>query len=149
MELQERIAAARAKLGVNAPTEEVPVEIAGELTKIVFRQVAGHTWADLTATNPPRAGSKQDSNVGYNTDAAARAYPLEYVTVDGAPVDADTWRGILEVLSSPSLKLIAAALWGLNQLKPSQRISELGKASAGGSKRKQNSPANSASPSAN
>jgi hypothetical protein len=79
--------------------------------------------------------------VGYNTDAVARIYPVDRITVAAEPVDPGTWGDLLDVLPSPSLSLIAAALWGLNQYEPQQRIAELGKAKAGGSTRKRRSPA--------
>ena len=136
MDLQALIAKSREQIGETAPTEKVPVELGGEAVEIVFRMVPGQVWADLTATTPPRAGSKTDSNVGYNTDAVARKYPLDHITVGGESIDGDTWASMLDVLTSPGLKLIAAALWGLNQLQPSQRIAELGKALAGAPKKK-------------
>lgn len=137
MDLQELIAKARAEVGVEAPTGSAEIEVGGELVEVVFRMVAGHVWADLTATNPPRAGSRQDSNVGYNTDAAANAYPVDHITVGGDTVDRETWSSLLEVLSSPSIKSIASCLWALNQLEPGKRIAELGKARAGALKKKQ------------
>lgn len=141
MDLQALIAKARESVGANAPTDKVPVELGGEYVEIEVRMVAGSVWADLTAMTPPRPGSKTDQNVGYNTDAVAAGYPVDHITVAGESVDVDTWRAILAVLSSPSLKLIAAALWGLNQLGPSQRIAELGKAQAGALRKKRSSPA--------
>lgn len=119
----------------------VPVMVADELVDVGFRPVAGHVWADLTAQNPPRPGATRDNNVGFNTDAVAADYPLECVTVDGEPVDRDTWTDFLAVLPSPSLKIIAASLWGMNQFDPQQRIVELGKARAGDSTKRRRSPA--------
>lgn len=135
-ELQALIAKSQEQIGEAAPTEKVPVELGGQAVEIAFRMVEGQVWADLTATTPPRAGSKTDSNVGYNTDGVARKYPLDHITVGGVTVDDATWASMLKALTSPGLKLIAAALWGLNQLQPSQRIAELGKALAGAPKKK-------------
>jgi hypothetical protein len=116
--------------------QTVTVAVGDELVDISFAPVPGHVWVDLVAKCPPREGAARDKNVGYNTDAVARVYPVDRITVSAEPVDPGTWGDLLDVLPSPSLSLIAAALWGLNQYEPQQRIAELGKAKAGGSTRK-------------
>src|SRR5690349_14998996 len=98
MGVKDLMAKARAAVDEAEPTV-APVEVAGELVEIGFRPVLGHVWADLTATHPPRRGSVLDGNVGFNSDAVAKDYPLDKVTVDGEPVDADTWAELLEVLT--------------------------------------------------
>lgn len=140
MDLKALIAKARAEAASVEPTV-APVAVGGELVDVGFLPVAGVEWADLMATHPPRKGSVLDSNVGFNSDAVARDYPVSKITVGGEPVDEETWHELFSVLSSPSIKLIAAALWGMNQSDPAQRIAELGKAKAGGSTRKRRSPA--------
>ena len=135
MNIKERIAAARA-LVADAEATIAPVEIGGELTDLGFRPVTGQVWADLMATHPPRPGSVLDGNVGFNSDAVAKDYPLDKVTVDGEPVDAETWAEINDVLTAPGIKLVAAALWGINQNDPARRAAELGKARASAPKRK-------------
>lgn len=141
MSVQDLIAKARAELAEAAPTV-APVEVAGELVDIGFRPVAGHVWADLTALHPPRAGAVLDGNVGFNSDAVAKDYPLDKITVDGEPVDAATWRDLLQVLTAPGIKLVATALWGINQYTPAKRANELGKARAGEAKKKPRSRVN-------
>ena len=144
MSLKDRIAAAKAELEGAEPAT-APVLIGGELSDVTFRPVEGHVWADLTARCPPRPGAVLDGNVGFNPDAVARIYPLTHVLVDGEPVEADDWAELLKIIPSPSIKNVAAALWGLNQLEPKRRIEELGKARAGGPRKKRRSPANSGS----
>jgi hypothetical protein len=140
MNLKERIAAAKAEIEGAEPAV-APVYVGGELVDVSFRPVEGHVWADLMASCPPRPGSTLDGNVGFNSDAVAGAYPLTHVLVDGEPVDAEVWADLLSVIPSPSVKLVAAALWGLNQNDPAQRIAELGKARAGARTKKRRSPA--------
>lgn len=144
MNLKDRIAAAKAEIESAEPLT-VPVYVGGELVEVSFRPVEGHVWADLVASSPPRPGSTLDGNVGYNSDAVARRYPLSLVLVDGEPVSAEDWSDLHDVIPSPSVKLIAAGLWGLNQNDPAKRIAELGKARAGAQPKKRRSPANSGS----
>lgn len=122
--LDEKIARARVELE-NAKPSEVPVLIGGELTTIEFLRVDGETWEFIKATNPPRKGSVTDSNVGYNTDGAAKDYPIDRIMVDGEAISEERWRELLSVLSSPGRSAIAAMLWGINWQEPSD---ELGKA---------------------
>lgn len=138
MDLKARIAKAKKEIAEAEPVV-VPVEIGGELTDIGFRPVSGREWVDLTATNPPRAGSVLDGNVGFNSDAVALAYPLEKITVDDAPVDAETWADLNDALTGPGVKLIAAALWGINQNDPMKRAAELGKARTSAATKKRTS----------
>jgi hypothetical protein len=135
MNIKERIAKARAEVEGAEPTV-APVEIGGELTDLAFRPVLGQVWADLMATHKPRPGSVLDGNVGFNSDAVAKDYPLDKITVDGEPVDAETWAEINEVLTAPGIKLVAAALWGINQNDPAKRVAELGKARASAPKKR-------------
>lgn len=130
MSLQDKIAKAKAQVESVEPVE-VQVELGGELATVTFLPVAGEVWSDITAENPPRPGATLDSNVGYNTDGAARSYPVEKVTVDGEQPSLVEWVEFLSVLSSPNLKNIASTLWGLNQLDPARRLAEAGKAFKG------------------
>lgn len=127
MDIQALIAKARAKAA--EPVQQViPVELGGELVDITLIKVDGPTWADLTAMSPLRPDSQLDLNIGYNVDAVAKLYPIGHVLVGGEPVEQETWLDILTVLEGPSLKLIAAALWGMNQNDPEKLVAELGKA---------------------
>lgn len=136
-ELRAKAQAARAALAENVKTVEL--DIAGELVEVTFQQAPGDVWADLLVTHPPRRGT--DANIGYNSDAASRDYPADLIRIGGETPDADTWHDIFDSLTSPSIKMAAAALWALNQNEPYQRILELGKAKAGASSRKRRSPA--------
>lgn len=135
MGVKDLIAKARAAVDEAEPTV-APVEVGGELVEIGLRPVLGHVWADLTATHPPRKGSVLDGNVGFNSDAVAKDYPLDRITVDGEAVDAETWAELCDVLTAPGIKLVAAALWGINQNDPQRRVAELGKARASAGKKK-------------
>jgi hypothetical protein len=135
MDLKERIEAARA-LVENAEPTVATVEVGGELIDVGFKPVLGQVWADLMATHPPRPGAILDGNVGFNSDAVAKDYPLGKITVDGLPVDAETWAEINAVLTAPGIKLFAAALWGINQNDPARRAAELGKVRASAGKKK-------------
>ncbi|MDR7189782.1 hypothetical protein J2Y46_002608 [Microbacterium sp. BE35] len=142
------IAKARAK-AETAPPTVVPVEVGGELVDIAFGRIPGHVWADLTAMCPPRKGSTQDENVGFNADRIVRVYPLESVVVGGEPLlddegefDRETWGALIDELTSPNLKLIAAALWAVNQKAPADLLASLGKARMSAPKRKRTSHAN-------
>lgn len=122
--LSEKIARARAEFETAEPSE-VPVVVGGELTTIAFLPVDGETWEEIKATNPARPGALRDSNVGYNTDGAAKDYPVERITVDGESITEEKWLELLSVLKSPSRSDIAAMLWGINW---QEAKAELGKA---------------------
>lgn len=140
MSIKDSIAKAR-ELIEDADIVSAPVEIGGNLHDLGFRPVLGPVWADLMATHPPRRGSTLDGNVGFNSDAVAKDYPLDKITIDGESVDAETWASVMEVLTSPGVKLVASVLWGINQKIPQDRVAELGKARAGGASKKRRSPA--------
>jgi hypothetical protein len=147
MGVKELIAKAKAEAEAVQPAV-ASVLLGGELVDIAFGRVAGHVWADLTAICPPRPGSTLDGNVGFNSDRVARVYPLDCILVAGEPLidddgefDKATWNEIIDVLPSPSIKLIATQLWALNQNDPLKRIAELGKARTSAPKRKRSSPA--------
>lgn len=130
MNLQEKIAKARAEFEATEPTI-LNVEVGGEITALGFRPVWGQEWVDLLAVNPPRPGSENDTAVGYNTDAVASDYPASAVTVDGDPVSADDWRDLVAVLSAPNRNNIASVLYVLNQLEPARKLAAAGKALKG------------------
>tara|TARA_R110002020_G_scaffold48774_4_gene139035 strand:+ start:1230 stop:1655 length:426 start_codon:yes stop_codon:yes gene_type:complete len=141
MSLKDKIAAAKAALGSVEPVEQ-DVVVGNELVKLAFLPADGQVWADLVSTHPPRVGSKNDSDFGFNVDAVGRHYPHELITADGEPVTAEEWAELFVVLASPHIKNIGIAVWGKNQLEPARKLIELGKASAGASKKKSSSPAN-------
>lgn len=146
-DLKSLVAKARAEavaLEQEQPTP-VPVLLGGELVDVGVRPVLGRVWDDLTATNPPRPGSVQDENLGFNVSGVVRDYPVSHLLVAGEPVKAErvdddddepTWGEIFDLLPSPSRKLLAAMLWGINQNEPQKKIAELGKARASAPKRK-------------
>lgn len=146
-DLKALVAKARAEVAAAAaePPTPVPVLLGGELVDVGIRPVLGSVWDDLTATHPPRPGSTQDENVGFNVAGVVRDYPVSHLLVGGQPVkavpddeddDEPTWGDIFDILPSPSRKLLEAMLWGINHNDQAARIRELGKARASAAKRK-------------
>lgn len=129
-----------AKAKAETAERGLEIVVGGEIVEVLFSRVPGHVWADLLVTHPPRKGS--DENVGVNPDAIVRDYPVEYITVEGEPVDTETWRDLYEAVTSPNIKFMAAAIWMLNQSEPIKMIADLGKARAGAQSKKRRSPAN-------
>ena len=140
MSIQDSIAKAR-ELVDTADAVVATVEVGGTLYDVGLRPVLGSVWADLTATHPPRPGSVLDGNVGFNSDAVAKDYPLDKITIDGEAIDVETWAGVTSVLTAPGIKLLASVLWGINQQEPIRRAAELGKARAGAALKKRRSRA--------
>lgn len=137
MSLKDLIAKAKAEV---QPVEPVTLDVVvhDQAVSLSFLPAEGRVWNNLTATHPPRKGATLDANIGFNSDDLSEDYPAELIRADGDQVDADTWRELFEVLSGPDIRNIASVLWSLNQLDPSRRRQELGKSSAGGSKKKSN-----------
>lgn len=140
MNVHELVAKAKADL-VTVEPEELDIEVGGGLVHLEFFPTTDLVWADLVAVNPPRAGSKNDNDFGFNPDAVGRDYPVELIKADGEPVTAELWADIYSVIASPNVKNIGLAVWGLNQYKPALLLVTLGKASAGAPKKKRSSPA--------
>lgn len=137
VDLDALIAKARAALA-EGEGKTVPVEVGGELVDVTLRPVAGHVWATLIATHPPRPNAEVDATVGFDSDSVGRDYPVEKITVAGEPVDEKKWRELFEVLTGPGVHAIAAALWALNQVEPQTRVLQLGKARTSGPRKKRN-----------
>jgi hypothetical protein len=146
MNVQERIAAAKAEIETAKPSE-VRVELGGEITKLGFLPLDGPSWANLTAKHSPRKGSALDAELRYNLDAVVADYPPSHVRIDGGPATAagtgengeaivvNVYAEVAEVLASPYIKLIGEVLFTMHQMAPAIRIQQLGKASAGAPKK--------------
>jgi hypothetical protein len=119
--LTEKIAAARAALEEATPTD-IPVVLGEHVVTVAMRPIPGADWANLIATNPPRTASVVDNNIGYNLDGCLTDYPLDHVTIDGQPIDRDTWTELLDALPSPSRRDLGSTAWGLNDWEPRQRL---------------------------
>lgn len=138
MSVQDLIARARAEAAAPA-TDTASVVVAGEKVQLGFTKLLGAEWSALTAVNPPRKGAQLDSNLGYNLDAVAGAYPAAAVTVGGEVTTGSEWADLYGLLDAPWRETVALKLWGLNQHGPATKILELGKASSGaGSRKKRN-----------
>jgi hypothetical protein len=138
MSIQDLIEKARAEAATPV-TDSANVVVGGEMVALTFTKLLGAEWSAITAINPPRKGAQLDSNLGYNLDAAAGAYPVDRLTVAGEHPTAPEWVELYGLLDSPWRETIALKLWGLNQQGPASRILTLGKASSGaGSRKKRN-----------
>lgn len=143
-DLDALIAKQRARLEKPA-SDTLNVAVGGELVALEFWKIPGVDWSLLAAVNPPRPGSKADTNHGYNSDSLPADYPVTAISVGGEPIEKETWQALYAVLDSTHRKNIAAVLWGLNVYAVIQELGALGKASAGASVKKRTSPANRAS----
>lgn len=136
--------------------EDVEILLGEDLVQIRFWPVSGQEWRGLVASHPARLEkdadgksviAQQDRAHGFNVDSLTRAYPrVALVDDDGEkPLDGTLWGRILDVLDGPGFEGIAATIFFLNVIIPSQRTAAAGKASRGGAKRKRVSPASSGS----
>lgn len=138
MSIQDLIEKARAEAATPV-TDSANVVVGGVMVALTFTKLLGAEWSAITAVNPPRKGSQLDSNLGYNLDAAAGAYPVDSITVDGEHPTGAEWTELYGLLDSPWRETIALKLWGLNQQGPASKILTLGKVSSGaGSRKKRN-----------
>lgn len=136
------------------------VTLGGEMVGVRFRPISGPEWRELKAQFLPRPGSFLDQNLGFNTDAVARAYP-NICIVRGDDVDdlrrpdgeggtRYIWPDVFDALEDPAIEIIVQALWEAHQYVPQMRMVEAGKALRTATQQKtQPSHSNSASPSAN
>lgn len=158
MDLDALIADAKAKFEATEPVTQ-DVLLGSKVVGVRFWPIPGPEWRDLVASNPPRPGAAMDQNLGYNVDAVVRAFP-KVALVDGDEVDNmirrdaegrefSKWPEVHDSLSGADLKNLAMAVWGLHEWDPQKALVEAGKALKGGSRKKRNSPANSASQSGN
>lgn len=128
--------------------EPVLVDIAvGEaLYKVEVRRLDGMEWAGVMAEAPPT--DEASARLGYSTHRAAliacRRYSrlldadgeaVTHIEVDenGNPLPLD-WGLIFDAISGIEVQAIAATWWALNAGDPNQRVVDLKKSSAGGSK---------------
>lgn len=141
MNIEELIAKQKATLDNVKPVDQ-DVILGEDLVTVRLWPLSGVAWRDLTAVNPPRAGSTLDQQLGYNLDGVVRSYPRVYL-VDGDDINdpSEHWPGLVDVLTGADLKNLGFAVWGLNEFDPADRLVKAGKASAGGRRKKQNSPA--------
>jgi hypothetical protein len=138
MSIQDLIEKARAEAAIPV-TDSANVVVGGVMVALTFTKLLGADWSAITAVNPPRKGAQLDSNLGYNLDAAAGAYPVDKVTVDGEHPTTEQWTEMYGFLDAPWREVVALKLWGLNQQGPAAKILALGKASSGaGSRKKRN-----------
>jgi hypothetical protein len=133
LSLKEKIAKARAEFEGAEPTI-VPVDLGGEPTEVSVYPVSGESWVTITATNPPRPGALLDENLGYNTDGAIAAYPVDRLKVDGEPVSGPDWADMVSALTAPARELLATTMWSINQADTARRLAEAGKALKGKTK---------------
>lgn len=129
MNIQERIAAQRAKIDGAEPVE-FTVIVGGEETTLTIKRIEPTAWADLAASHKPRPGSTDDG-VGYNQESLPADYPVTHITVDGESIDQATWRDLYKVLDPTHKATIGNVIWGQNVYPAIKELIELGKAKAG------------------
>lgn len=122
--------------GEGEDAEFVPVEIS---------KLAGHEWLTLKALHLPRPGVALDERIGCNIYAVATDYPADHLKVAGEEIAAEDWRDILAIVDAVHVENIVDLMLGLNVATSMLQVNELGKASAGDSEKKPNSPESSES----
>ena len=141
MNLQELIAAQRAKLAAATPTE-FDIVLGGEKLTVAINRMRPDQWAELTGAHPPRTGTV-DTGVGYNQATLPRDYPVELITIGGANPEQPEWQAAYEVLDPVHRVTIGNVIWGVNVFTGLKEFQALGKAAAGDSS---DSPANTGYP---
>lgn len=129
-----------------AEPELVPVVLAGHPVGVRFLPVSGGEWRDLCLKHPPRIDVVQDINLGYNVDAVVSAFP-NIAMVSGETVDDmirtdaegktySKWPAVWQSLTATGRKDVAAEIWSAHERTPERLVSDAGKASPGGRKKK-------------
>lgn len=129
MSIKDDIAAERAAIEA-APAVEVPTRMNGKEHPVTIRRLNPAEWGDLAAKHPPRPRST-DTALGYNEGTLPGRYPVTHITVDGEPIDAETWLEFYTALKSTYRAAVATAIWGENVYPAIKEIEDLGKAMAG------------------
>lgn len=137
MNIQELIAAERAKLEAAKPTV-IPVVLGGQKIKVGITRLVPADWANLAAAHAPRAGGADDG-VGYNQETLPGKYPVARITLNDETPEQGTWAQMYEVLEPVHKATIGNVIWGLNVYAGIKELQGLGKATAG---KPSDSPAN-------
>lgn len=116
--LDELIAKAKAH-HANPVFEDMEVVLAGEIVKLSIAHAWPDDWSELEDMHPPK--TPEDRNTGYNRRTLPRDYPTDRIKADNAPLDAETWRSLYDVLDADQQDSVSALMWGLNVLEPAQR----------------------------
>nr|WP_278101164.1 hypothetical protein [Microbacterium proteolyticum] len=130
MDLKKLIAQERAKAEGPQPTVTKTIPLGESGADVTFEKLRGDAWQALVAEYPAREDVVSDFTIGYNERAVTLNYPLEHVTVDGEPVDVETWAELYEVLDGVGRNLLALGIWQVNVQDAINRLAELGKARA-------------------
>lgn len=124
----------------------VDIAIGDTLYQVETRRLDGMQWAAVLAEAPPTDAAS--ARLGYSPAKGALQACRDYgrlldadgtqittldVDDDGNPVPLD-WAVVFDAISGVEIQAIAATWWALNSGDPNQRVVELKKASAGGSK---------------
>ncbi|WP_066038655.1 hypothetical protein [Herbiconiux solani] len=138
-------------------SEHVDFDVMLGKTLITFRllQMPGDEYNDLTATNPPRMGSRVDSGTGFNAHAASKKIAANYirrVLRDGTvrELSEEQWQRALAKFKGRDLEMLATVFWGVNYYTPNERVKAAKKAllSEDSSGKNSDSPASSELPTA-
>ena len=119
----------------------------GPLTRgeIRFKPMQPDEWREFIAVLPPRPGAYSDAMLGFNVDAATRAYPhMQIVVGDDVTEPGEKWAGMCTddgIVDAAARDLVAQALLEHHQFEPMRWQDAAGKASRGGRGKKPGSPA--------
>lgn len=119
--------------------DSVPIAIGGEILTVEVTKLHPNVWTELVARHPARSNVAGDGRLGFNQATLPGDYPVERITVDGEPVDRDTWVQMYAVLDVAHRNSLNSLMWGLNVYAAVLELAALGKAEAG---RSSGSPAN-------
>lgn len=138
----EQLAKAKAAKEAKRETEDVEVEVAGELVKLRFTEMDGPDWSALTIKYQPRDDVLVDQRFQYNVHAVCRdAAPLSGVRLDGddevaltvdpkAKPPVDEWADLFSVISGHDFTVISDAIWSLNEWAAHTRLEQAKKGSS-------------------
>lgn len=102
--------------------ESLEVTLGGETLQVEIGRFSGMEWLALIDAHP--AKTPEDRNLGYNTGALPRAYPIHRLKLDGINPDPGLWEEVYDLLDAEDRKSVAAVIWWINEGEPHQRRAE-------------------------
>lgn len=115
--------------GAERDTLDVDVTVKGELVNIVFTELPGPDWAEVTSKFPARIASAVDRSRGYNVHAASRYAAVGSGRIEGEKLTAEQWDDLFNILSGHDHNRVCDTVWELNEYRPMQRLAAAKKAS--------------------
>lgn len=111
------------------------VAVGDELYQVEVMRLDGMAWAAVMAECPPT--DAKGARLGYDSDKAALVACKRFsrlLDAEGEPVEDFDWADLFDTISGTEVAAIASIWWALNMSDPNDRVVQLKKASAGGSK---------------